>query len=529
MHKARRVVFALVAAIFLLPEVANQLATASPQSTQLGTVAFPNSCSAEAQPAIAKGVALMHSFQYTEATQVFVEALRHRSKCPALHWGKAMAMYEQIWYFPDDKHLSEGRKEIEKAQKLHTANAREQGFLDAAAGFFQKGKMSQQARIQAYSDALEKLHSQDPHDPEAGSFYALSLIALSEEDHEHTVGDLKKAIAVLEPLLQEHPGHPGVAHYLIHAADRPELAQQGLEAARRYAAIAPDSSHALHMPSHIFVRLGMWQESIVSNAASQKAGAQAAAAHRAEPHYQVHAMHFLTYSYLQSGQEAKAREVIDQTKDIVGADAEHKADARAFFSAMVTLDLHRWKEASALPAPPKGDRDTCWARAIGAARSGGIQQAETDLQHLRDLIGQGERRGRSRMDSNPGEKPGDLSEAEAWLAFAEGKADAAVSELRSAADREDKKGGEGVGIPAREMLADMLFELKRPAEALAEYQTNLQNAPNRFDGLLGAARAAQMLGDAATAQSYYAKLSEICVAGADRPELAEAKTVLARK
>jgi hypothetical protein len=505
------------------------VACPAPQSGKLGTVSFPNSCSAEAQPAIAKGVALMHSFQYTESTQTFDEALRREPKCPALHWGKAMAMYEQIWYFPNDKSLKDGRKEIEKAQKLHSANPREQAFLSTAAAFFQKGKLTHQARIKAYSEALERLHSQDPRDPEAGSFYALSLIALSEEDHDHTVEDLKKAIAVLNPLLQAHPDHPGVAHYLIHAADRPELAEQGLEAARRYAAIAPDSSHALHMPSHIFVRLGMWQESIVSNAASQKAGAQAAAAHHAEAHYQVHAMHFLTYSYLQSGQEAKAREVVAQTKDIVGDTEDGKADAKAFFSALVAVDLHRWKEAASLPAPPKGGRDTFWARAIGAARSGDFKQAESELKRLQELIAEGQRRGRARSDAQPGEKPTDLQEVEAWLAFAQGKTDDALAGLRAAADHEDKGGGESTSVPAREMLADMLLEMKRPTDALAEYKVNLQNAPRRFDGLLGAAHAAQALNDAATAQSYYSKLAEICVAGADRPELAEVKTVLAQK
>src|SRR5262249_36313891 len=153
---------------------------------KLGTVAFPNSCSAEAQPAIAKGVALMHSFQYQESAQTFDEALRGMPKCPALHWGKAMAIYEQIWYFPSEKDLKRGRQETEKAQKLHTSNAREQAFLDTAAKVFQRGKMTQQARIQAYSDALARLHEQDSHDPEAGSFYALSLIALSEEDKDHT-------------------------------------------------------------------------------------------------------------------------------------------------------------------------------------------------------------------------------------------------------------------------------------------------------------------------------------------------------
>jgi len=519
----------LCAAAALLAIALSPLASGAPEPSNLGTVAFPNSCSAEAQPAIAKGVALMHSFQYTESMQTFDEGLRHEPKCPALHWGKAMAMYEQIWYFPSDKDLKAGRKEIEKAQKLHSPNARERAFLDTAAQFFQKGKLSEQARIQAYSDALEKLYQQDRHDPEAGSFYALSLIALSGEDKDHTVDDLKKAIAVLQPLLQEHPDHPGVAHYLIHAADRPELASQGLEAARRYAAIAPDSSHALHMPSHIFVRLGMWPESIASNTASKAAGAQAAAAHHAEAHYQGHAMHFLMYSYLQSGQEAKAREVIEQSKDIVGADADYKASAQAFLSAIAVVDLHRWKEAASLPAPSKGGRDTYWARAIGSARTGDIKQAESDVKHLAQLIGERQKRSHGKSEAGSNEKPSDLREAEAWLAYAQGKTDDAVAELHAAADHEDKEGGEGVGIPAREMLADLLLELKRPSEALAEYKTNLQNAPNRFDGLLGAARAAQSLGDSAAAQSFYAKLAGTCVAGADRPELAEVKTVLAQK
>jgi Tfp pilus assembly protein PilF len=515
--------------LVLLAVVLCPFRSASPQSNKLGTVSFPNSCSAEAQPAIAKGVALMHSFQYKESTETFDEALRREPKCAALHWGKAMASYEQIWYFPTDKDLKAGRKEIEKAQKLHSSNAREQALLDTAAHFFQKGKLTEKARIQAYSEALERLYQQDPHEPEAGSFYALSLIALSEEDKDHTLDDLKKAITVLQPLLQEHPDHPGVAHYLIHATDRPELAREGLEAARRYAAIAPDSSHALHMPSHIFVRLGMWQESIVSNAASKTAGAQAALAHHAEAHYQVHAMHFLAYSYLQSGQEAKAREVIEQSKDVVGADAEHNAETRAFLSALAAVDLHRWKEAASLSPPAKGGRDTFWARAIGLARSGDIKEAESAVKHLRQLIGEGQRRGRGRTDSNSGEKPSDLREAEAWFAYALGKNDEAIAELRAAADYEDKNGGESVGVPAREMLADMLLELKRPVDAFAAYKVNLQNAPNRFDGLLGAARAAQAVGDSAAAQSFYTKLAEICVAGSDRPELAEAKTYLAQR
>src|SRR6266850_683766 len=229
---------------------------------QLGKVDFPTSCTAELQPSLEKGLALLHSFQYTESEKTFADASTRDPKCAIAHWGKAMATYLQIWEFPNDKTLKGGRKEIEKAQKLHPPLPREQDFINAAAAFFQnKSKMSHAARIQAYSSALERLHAQSPADVEISAFYALSLIALAEEDVDN-IANRKKAISILDPLLQSRPDHPGVAHYLIHAADRPEFASQGVEAARRYAAIAPDSAHALHMPSHIFIRLGLWQDSI---------------------------------------------------------------------------------------------------------------------------------------------------------------------------------------------------------------------------------------------------------------------------
>jgi len=245
-------------------------------SGQLGKVDFPTSCTAEVQPLLERGLALLHSFQYTESEKTFADASTRDPKCAIAHWGKAMATYLQIWEFPNDKTLKGGRKEIEKAQKLHPPLPREQDFINAAAAFFQnKSKMSHAARIQAYSSALERLHAQSPADVEISAFYALSLIALAEEDVDN-IANRKKAISILDPLLQSRPDHPGVAHYLIHAADRPEFASQGLEAARRYAAIAPDSAHALHMPSHIFVRLGLWQDSIASNIAANTSGAHAA-------------------------------------------------------------------------------------------------------------------------------------------------------------------------------------------------------------------------------------------------------------
>jgi hypothetical protein len=504
----------------------------SPAQTQLGKVNFPTSCSAGVQPILEKGVALLHSFQYQEARQTFDEAATRDPKCAMAHWGKGMTFYHQLWDLPDKKSLEEGRTEIALAKKLHPTSAKEQAFVTATAAYFQKNlKTHYVKRAQAYSTSLEKLHAQMPDDVEVGAFYALSLVALAEQDV-HSLENQKKAIAILNPLLPHYPDHPGVAHYLIHAADRPELAAQGLEAARRYAAIAPDSAHALHMPSHIFSRLGLWQDSIASNIASNAAGARAAEQHKAEAHYQVHALDFLSYAYLQSGQEAKARDVIESTKNIVGGSDEEKVDAHAYFAARTAIELHRWEEAAALQTSnvPQDKRSTTqWARAIGAACSGDVAGAEAAVKELTESVAEREKRSKQEGYNVSKDKPSDLAEAEAWLAFAKGQPDAAVQELRTAAEHEEKNGGESVWIPAREMLADMLMEAKKSSEALAEYQVVLKNQPNRFDALLGAARAAQANGDGAGAQAFYAKLMDVCGSSADRPELAEAKTFVAKK
>ena len=520
---------------FLLHPAASRAAglrTAAPPPDQLGNVHFPASCAAEVQTAIDKGMALLHSFQYQESEQTFTDAATRDPRCAMAHWGMAMALYHQLWDFPDEKTLKHGHAEIEKARKLHPASSFEKGLIDAAAAFYQKKKITHAARVQAYSAALERLSAQSPGEVEISSFYALSLVSLAETHDVDTIANLKKAIAILDPLLQQHPDHPGVAHYLIHATDRPEFAEQGLAAARRYAAIAPDSAHALHMPSHIFVRLGLWQDSISSNLAAKASGAHASEMHLAEFHYQTHAMDYLSYSYLQSGQEAKAREVIEQTAQIVGATDANKADDHAYLAARTALELHRWKEAATLPVPVIRENwhdTTFWARAIGAARTGDVAGAEATVRELSQLVDERQKRSKKNGYAVTAEKATDLREAEAWLAFAKGKPDEALAELRAAASHEDKKGGESVGVPAREMLADMLLELKRPAEALAEYTVDIKNAPNRFDALLGAARSAQALGNSSQAQSFYAKLTAICSPSADRPELNEAKSYLARK
>ena len=510
-------------ALFLLLGAASLSAT---PPDQLGKVNFPTTCSSDVQPVLEKGLALLHSFQYKESEQTFTEAATSAPACAMAHWGKAMALYHQLWDFPQEDTLKEGRKYIEQARKARSGDPRAQGFIAAGAAFFQKSRMSHVDRVKAYSSALGRFYMENQGDSEIGSFYALSLISLAEEDVD-SLGNRERAIAILKPLLENFPDHPGIAHYLIHAADRPELAAQGLEAARRYAKIAPDSSHALHMPSHIFVRLGLWQDSIKSNIAADASGAHAAEMHMAEAHYQTHAMDFLSYSYLQSGQEAKAREVIEHTSHIVGATEERKARDHDYLSARTAIELHRWKEAAELPIPAdrkNWDEMTFWARAIGAARSGDVAGAESALKDFTALVAEDEKRSQKEGYSASKEKRSDLAEAEAWLAFAKGKSDEALAELRSAADRQDKNGGESVGIPAREMLADMLMELKRPVDAVTEYQASLKLSPNRFDSLYGAMRAAASVNTPemhTAAESYLLDFMKCCGFGGDRPEIKE--------
>lgn len=500
-------------------------------SEQLGHVDFPNSCKAEAQPALLKGLALLHSFQYLESQSAFKAGVDLDTNCAIAHWGAAMALYHQLWDFPGKRTLKEGFESVEAAQKIGAPTPRERAYIAAAAAFYQDDeKLSHVQRTTAYSEALAQLHSGAPADVEASAFYALSLVALADEDVDVTA-NRKKAMAILEPLFQQHPDNPGVAHYLIHATDKPQFASEGLAAARTYAKIAPDSSHALHMPSHIFTRLGLWQESIASNIAATAAAAHASEMHQSESHYQTHAMDFLDYAYLQSGQEAKARALSAEEMNVPGSGEREKADHRAVVDARNALELHRWKEAAALAVPERRNSQDAiyWARAIGAARSGDVAAAKEDVSKLEEAVAHREGESQATGYDVPAEKATDLREAESWLMYAEGDSAEAISSLRAAADREDAKGLDSVTMPAREMLGDLLMELKKPSDAIAAYKVILAEAPNRFDALLGAAQASQVAGDTRSAKDYYSQLLKIADPAADRPELKEAKSYLATK
>ena len=521
---------ALSAGLLLRAEANNKIPVPAPP-VHVGQVNFSTSCSAEARPAMETGVALLHSFQYLQADQTFSEAAKRDPECAIAYWGKAMSHYEQLWEFPSGKALKLGAQEIQRAQALGAPTERERGYIAAAAAFYlADAKISETQRVQAFSAALAALHKQSPDDVNAAAFYALSLLALADQQEVDAQANRKAAIAILEPLCRKAPDNPGPAHYLIHATDTAEFAPQGLEAARAYSKIAPDSSHALHMPSHIFVRLGLWQESISSNIAAAASAAKATQEHRAAPHYQFHALDFLNYSYLQSGQESKAREIVDELANVPGADHESIAEHQAWFAARNAFELHRWKEAAELPIPkvPRESQESTYrVRAIAAARLGDAAAARQSLQKFVEISAEEQRK-----EHHHGDKARDKNvrqlEAEAWVAFAEGKTEEAVKTLRSAADREDADGVDSLAMPAREMLADMLLERKRPSEALAEYKAALKNSPNRFDSLYGAGHAAQLAGDSAAANAYFTKLTEICAPAADRAELGEAKSYLSR-
>ncbi|MGD0955721.1 MAG: hypothetical protein ABR953_02690 [Candidatus Acidiferrales bacterium] len=492
---------------------------------QVGRVNFPTSCAAAARGALEKGLATLHSFQYQESEQAFTNASEQDARCAIAYWGKAMALYHQLWDFPDLTTLGQGRNDVEQAQKLNAGTDREREYIAAAAAFYQDdAKLIHTARVQAYSLALKKLYQGNPKDNEAGEFYALSLIALAQLGVDD-LANRKQAIAILNPIFAEYPNNPGAAHYLIHASDEPELASQGLAAARAYAKIAPDSSHAIHMPSHIFRRLGLWQEVIDSNIAAVAAAARATEEHRGDASYQFHAMDFLDYAYLQSGQEAKARQLVEEVKSVPGASAADIVDHQDMLAARNALELQRWKEAAALEIPiekPDWQDITYWTRAIGAARMGAAEEARQDTQKLTEIISARRARNAAQGATVPAGEDTSQSEAEAWVAFAEGKPDEAVAKLRDAARQEENEHEDPFAVPAREMLADLLLALKRPSDALVEYKAVLRDYPNRFDALYGAARAAQSMGERRAASGYYAKLVAICPRSADRPELHEA-------
>jgi tetratricopeptide (TPR) repeat protein len=504
---------------------------------QLGTVHFPTTCVIQVQAQFERGVALLHSFWYEEAEKQFNQIIQEDPRCAMAHWGVAMSLWHELWNQPDRKTIKKGLAEARKAEKLHSTNDRERGYISAIDAYYSGSKRrDDHARAVAYAKVMETNYQRHPEDREGAAFYALSLLA-SAPDRDTTFANQKKAGAILETLFAVEPNHPGIAHYIIHSYDSPQLAPLGLPAARAYAKIAPAAPHALHMPSHIFARLGLWQDDINSNLASIAATRKTAAMHMGGESHQFHAMDFLEFAYLQSGREADAQHLIDEVKampetkdNMYGSDFDPRTYSLVVFSARYALELHHWSDAASLPlvpgANPGDNAITYWARAIGAARSGNPAEARNDVAELvsihKALVKQRKNGFADYVDS-------DRKEAEAWLAYAEGNHDQGLKTLRTIAEKQEAEGDEPLAIPAREMLADMLTDMNQPAQALVEYEADLKFNPNRFDGLYGAAHAAELAGNNTEANTYYAQLLKVCEGAASgRPELSKAKALLAR-
>jgi tetratricopeptide (TPR) repeat protein len=511
---------------------------ATAQTGEFGSVNFPISCSPQVQGIFNTGEAQLDNFQYEQSAKTFQEVAQRDPKCAMAYWGQAMSLYHQLWEWPDAGTLKKGWQLIQKAQQIGAKSARERQYIQAAAAYYQPNpKLNDEARAVAYSRAMEELHEHYPKDTEAAALYALSLIAQRTSDKTAEMTHRKQAIAILDKLFATEPDNPGVAHFLIHASDTPVLAPEGLAAARRYAKIAPGSAHALHMPSHIFTDLGLWQESIESNLASAAAAEKATTSGEYDASgHQLHAMTFLEYAYLESGQDSSARQLIRQLKKVPGLKAGAIADEQAMFTTEYATETHNWKQAAALVSPPglyaEEKEQIDLARAIGRARTGDISGAKKALNQLKKAQAEAAGGRRKKNAKMSGESMDQLM-AESWIALAQGQSAKALSKMEAAVEREDdeawKDGQAAVQIPAREMLADLLMALRQPAKALPDYEAVLKQSPNRFDALDGAARAAQLAGNIEAARRYYAQLVKICGPNADRPELREAREQLAEK
>ena len=544
----RRVAFALSFCSFLLFSALTGITFADNEhgqshheqltTAQLGTVNFPVSCSPDVRKPFERGVALLHSFWYEEAQKEFLEITTRDPYCAMAHWGIAMSLWHQLWNEPDQRVILRGLDEVHEAQSSDSPTTpREQAYIAAIATFYSNSKkLNHQARAKAYSDAMKKVYESYPDDHEAAVFYALSLLA-SEPPGDTTFTNRKQAAAILEKLFATQPDHPGVAHYLIHTYDKPQLAELGLPAARRYAQIAPAAPHALHMPSHIFARVGLWQDDINSNLASIAASRKTAAMGMGGEGHQFHAMSFLFYAYMQSGRDADAKALIEEIRampnkkdDMYGKGYDPHAATLAHLSAEYPIEMHDWATAAALP-PAEVDGPAEYsvidlARAIGSAHLHKPEDVRKDIAGIEKRHQQLVKEKSEFADA----VEDDRKVAQAWLAFAEGKYDDAVEALRPIADKADSLGDEPGDIPVREMIADILLEAKRPQQALVEYQTDLKLNPNRFDGLYGAASAAQAAGNQKDAEEYYALLLKVCDgSNSTRPELTRARQLVAQK
>jgi len=509
----------------------------------LGTVNFATSCSAVAQPLFNRSVALLHSFEFGRAIEGFTATLKADPSCAVAEWGIALSRWGNpfgVGIRPATP-LRLGQEAVDRAKAIGARSERERGYIDAVALLYDRAAtVDQRTRLLGYRDAMAALASKYGGDSEAAIFHALAIAAVAAATPvDPSYAEPLKAGAILERLIATQPDHPGLAHYIIHSYDYPPLADRALEAARKYAKIAPDSPHARHMPSHTFTRVGYWQESIDANISSGEVARRDGAVGE-----ELHTMDYRTYAYLQTGQDAKARSMVDGLAEVGGrfnpnATAGATPSSAAYFAmaaipARYALERGAWTEAAALTPRatdyPYTEALTHLARALGAARINNRETIQTSIDALARIVDT-----LSKQNETYWAEQTDIQrrEATAWLALTEGRSADALAAMREAAENEDRTEKAAVTpgplAPAREQLGELLLLLKQPAEALREFEATLKKEPNRFRALYGAAKAAALAGDRAKARSHYELLVKVCERGDSpgRPELAEARTFVA--
>lgn len=505
---------------------------------KLGTVHFATSCNPAAQKPFDRAVALLHSFQFSQAIDGFNAALKADSSCGMAYWGIALSQWSNPFAagLKAASQLKDGRQAAEQGLAIEAKTERESLYVKAVSKLYADfEKTPQRVRLLAYRDAMADVAARYPQDPEASIFYALALAA-SEEPTDKTYASRLKAGAILEALFAKEPDHPGLAHYIIHTYDVPPLAGRALPAAQQYSRIAPDAPHALHMPSHTFTRVGYWQDSIDGNLA-----AAAASRHEGQTAEELHALDYQAYAYLQTAQDEAARRLVESLPEIasrfnpkmvISGAASPSAGyfALAAIPARYALERRDWKAAAKLEVRetpvPYTEAMTYFARGLAAAHLGDSQTARASQEALVRIQ---ERLAQANETYWAQQVEIQRRAVTAWLTLAEGHADDALLEMKAAAELEDRTEKSAVTpgplAPARELLGEMLLQMNQPGPALEQFEATLKREPNRFRALYGAARAAHLKGDQEASHRYFRQLLVICERAdkSGRKEMAEAK------
>jgi len=500
---------------------------------KLGNVNFPTSCDQKVQAQFDRAVAMLHSFWFQQGEKAFREVLERDPSCAIANWGIAAILIGNT--FAGGATVEDARKAKEAIQRGRLIGAkteRERFYIEAISEYYDRfSDRPHSARMKSLADAFEVVANRFPKDDEAQIFYAIYLTA-TQSPNDKTFADTLKAAQILEPQFKKHPDHPGVAHYLIHAYDYPPIADKGLNAAKRYAEIAPSAPHALHMPSHIFTRVGAWQDSVATNRRST-----AVALVDKDPDGALHAMDYLVYADLQLARDKDAGSVLQEARGFTGINPNNRGSAYALAAipARILLERGLWKDAMQLePRPskfPYTEAITYFARALGAARSGDLAAADKGVQELARIV---DALKTAKDNYWATEVEVERLSAAAWTAHAKDNDEEGLTLMRSAADMEDKSEKAAVTpgrlVPTRELLGEMLLEMNRPADALQTFETSDKHDPNRFRGLYGAGKAAALAGDQAKAKSYFERLLTLAKsADTERPETKEAQAFLAAK